>query len=77
MIFQQFENVEWVMDLASGKGQDLFRYGNYGFNHVLFAEIDKNALFELINRKHIFSNDRKTQGRLDIKTQQLDLNNSN
>ena len=60
-IFEQYSNTDWAMDMASGKGQDLFRYAknNIGKNGgVLFLEIDTVALMELISRKHDFSNDR-------------------
>lgn len=48
-------NSEWVFDLASGKGQDLFRYTNGNYQNILFCEIDRNAISELINRKHDFA----------------------
>ena len=41
-----------VIDMASGKGQDLARLVNLGFKKGLFIDNDKNALAELVNRKH-------------------------
>lgn len=41
----------YAIDLASGKGQDLNRYASNNFEHVLFVDIDKSALQELVNRK--------------------------
>ncbi len=55
-IFETFQETEWVMDLASGKGQDLFRYATNHMQNVLFLEIDDAALLELIQRKHDFGN---------------------
>lgn len=72
-IFQQFQGTETVMDMASGKGQDLFRYSDNSMKNVLFIEIDRNALAELIDRKHDFSND-KRQNTMHIMVQQMDLN---
>ena len=45
-------STDLVIDLASGKGQDLARLTNLGFKKGLFIDNDKNALSELVNRKH-------------------------
>lgn len=45
-------NTDMVIDMASGKGQDLARLVNLGFKKGLFIDNDKNALAELVNRKH-------------------------
>lgn len=50
--FKLFSGSDWILDMASGKGQDLFRYGKYKIKNALFLEIDKSAIQELINRKH-------------------------
>ena len=73
-IFAQFKGTVHVMDIASGKGQDLFRYASHEMKEVLFVEIDKTALMELISRKHDYSKDRKSRGSMHVMTQQLDLN---
>lgn len=71
-IFEQFKSTESVMDLASGKGQDLFRYGNASFSHATFLEIDGTALLELIQRKFDFAKD--SNGRpMSILLHQIDL----
>jgi SAM-dependent methyltransferase len=75
-IISQFSDVAWAMDMASGKGQDFFRYvknriGSDG--GVLFLEIDKTALMELNNRKWEFATDRSTNGRINVLTHQMDL----
>lgn len=74
-IFETFYGTEYVMDLASGKGQDLFRYAKYNMKHVLFIEKDKTALMELLNRKHIFATQPKNSNAMQILIQALDLNN--
>lgn len=48
-----------AIDLASGKGQDINRYTNSGFNHVLFIDSDKSALQELVSRKQTIKSSMK------------------
>lgn len=72
-ICDQFKDSNWLMDLASGKGQDLFRYSTANMKNVVFLEIDPVALQELIYRKHEFSNNRLMNS-MAIYTHQLDLN---
>ena len=45
-------NNNFIIDLASGKGQDLFRYINAGFNKGLFLEYDRVALATLMHRRY-------------------------
>lgn len=71
-IFEQFKGTDWVMDMASGKGQDLFRYAKCDMHNLLFLEIDNIALMELISRKHEFANSRDG-AQMHIITQQMDL----
>jgi len=72
-IFKSIMNSEWVMDLASGKGQDLFRYSEVRVKNIIFLEIDKMAIEELIARKHIYSNDSKYRNSMRILIQNVDL----
>jgi hypothetical protein len=78
-IFKQYRNLPWALDLASGKGQDLFRYAMNGIGKdggVLFLEIDKTAIQELINRKHEFSSERDQSKRhqaMKVFAHQMDL----
>lgn len=72
-IFDNYTNTPWVLDMASGKGQDLFRYSKYGFGGALFLDIDKVALMELINRKREFANSHDNKP-MQIFTQCMDLN---
>lgn len=77
-VFETFrnKNISWVMDMASGKGQDLTRYSKgVCKNGVLFLEIDKDALMELISRKHEFSQNYSSSP-MRIMIQQVDLNDS-
>ncbi len=67
-------NTDWIIDLASGKGQDLGRINNLGFKNGIFLDNDKNALMELINRKfNLKSNKHKN---MKIFTQEINLNSS-
>ena len=50
------KNIEWVIDLASGKGQDLFKYIEYNIKNILMVENDHMALMEIINRKYAHIN---------------------
>jgi len=45
-------DTNFIIDLAAGKGQDVARLSNLGFKTGLFIDNDKNALSELLNRKH-------------------------
>ena len=76
--FETFKGTSTVMDIASGKGQDLFRYANFnmGQTAMLFVEIDSTALMELTARKHDFANNKTIQNNMRIYTQNLDLNNN-
>ena len=75
-VIQKYANTDWCIDLASGKGQDLFRYIRSHYHNVLFIENDKLALAELLNRKYSFvnSHDAKFQkNKMQIYTLQADL----
>lgn len=62
----------WIVDLACGKGQDLFRIANLGFKNGLFVDVDTSALYELNERKRGLSN--KISMR--IHTKLIDLSNT-
>jgi len=61
---------KWIIDLAAGKGQDLARIINLGFENGLFIDIDSDALYELIERKYNIKNQKN---KMSIYTKQLDL----
>lgn len=48
----KYKNLDFVIDLAGGRGPDMFRMNDVGIKHGLFIDIDGNALSELITRKH-------------------------
>jgi SAM-dependent methyltransferase len=45
-------NANFVIDMASGKGQDLGRYFSTKIKNLLMLEIDQSALDELLTRKY-------------------------
>jgi SAM-dependent methyltransferase len=49
-----FKGSTWLIDLAAGKGQDMFRVSNANINNALFIDNDAQALSELVSRKHDF-----------------------
>ena len=51
LITKYAEGVNWIVDLASGRGADLKRYMDAGVKNAVFIDIDKLALGELIERK--------------------------
>jgi len=46
--------IEWIIDLAAGKGQDLARWQSLGMDNAIFVDIDAAALEELNSRKFSF-----------------------
>lgn len=56
-----------VMDIGSGNGQDLFRYINAGFEHLLVSDIDKVALLELMSRYYESISQNKVNNKTHIK----------
>lgn len=51
-LIKQLSGANYIIDLAAGKGQDLFTIHGMGVKNVLFADKDKEALVELNNRKY-------------------------
>ena len=72
-IFKKFRNTNWVMDLASGRGQDLFRYSTNNMRNIIFIELDRVALMELIVRKHSFAGDASFRNNMQVLIQNVDL----
>lgn len=52
---EQFRNKN-IIDLAAGKGQDLFTFHGIGASEILLIDQDKNALDEIDNRKKQLGN---------------------
>lgn len=46
---------KWIIDIGSGKGQDLKRYFNAKIENFIAIDNDKASLAELIRRKYIFA----------------------
>jgi mRNA capping family enzyme len=55
-LIKQLTNKNLVIDLASGKGQDLFTYNCFGIKNLLCLDIDVNALEELNRRRYLMNN---------------------
>ena len=47
-LISRYSNSEYVIDMASGKGQDLQKYVDAKINNLLMLEIDESAIDELI-----------------------------
>jgi SAM-dependent methyltransferase len=81
-LIKQLENKTWIVDLAAGRGSDLFTYNGFGVQNGLFVDIDQSALEELSNRawnmgntrSYVFSRAPKTN--IKIYTMQMDLQTS-
>lgn len=55
LLIKRYANTNYVIDMASGKGQDLKRYYDAGIKNLLMLEIDQSAIDEIITRKYEFS----------------------
>ncbi len=71
-LFEQFAGTDWVLDIASGKGQDIFRYAANKFKNAIFLEIDNTALLELTKRKF----DLRNTNPMRVLIHQMDLNDN-
>jgi SAM-dependent methyltransferase len=58
-------HAKWVVDLAAGKGQDLFRYLDAQVGHLVAVDSDRAALAELVRRKYSFARRERGAGRGD------------
>ena len=50
-LLSEYKGVNWLVDLAAGHGQDLFRISNERIKNALFIDSDVQALSDLITRK--------------------------
>jgi hypothetical protein len=50
------KNEQWVIDLCSGKGQDLVKYIHLNIKNVLFIDNNINNIDEIISRKYLYYN---------------------
>lgn len=53
-LLSKFGKSDWLVDLAAGRGQDMFRVSDAGIKNALFIDNDAQALSELVSRKHDF-----------------------
>lgn len=53
-LLEPFRGSNWLVDLAAGKGQDMFRVSDAMIKNALFIDSDAHALSELVSRKHDF-----------------------
>ncbi len=51
-LVKNYLNTPSIIDLMSGKGQDLARVINLGFNEITLVDRDIDALYELLQRKY-------------------------
>lgn len=51
-VMRQLEDSKEVIDLAGGKGQDLFTLHGLGIEHLLMVDIDKEAVSQINKRKY-------------------------
>lgn len=61
------DSIPYVVDLGSGRGQDINRYAHSKIEHVLFTDIDSLALTEITNRKATMD------GSIKVSTLEVDL----
>ena len=75
-VMSMISGFERVLDIASGRGADIFIYNGIGVKHVSFVEPDGSAFIELSKRVKML-NDRKFYTHTDMpkKNMQYDLTN--
>ena len=76
---KQLEDAEYVIDLASGKGQDLFVYHGYGVKNILFTDVDIEALNEInfrrynLGKKQFYVHGFRPNHNMSIRTKQMNI----
>jgi hypothetical protein len=80
-LFNNIRGATNAMDIGCGKGQDIFRYQNFGVAHLFGLEFDILALQELMDRKaqlyqQSMRNIKLHQTSIDIKVINVDMNDS-
>ncbi len=58
-LIRQLENSNFLIDLAAGKGQDLFTIHGFGIKNALFVDVSAEAIAELNKRKYDLGNKRQ------------------
>jgi|GEM_PF-6301214 len=81
-VIRQLQRSNWVIDLASGQGGDLFIYNSFQIGNLVVADKDKKALEELNRRKYELDNKEyyiyapKPKNNCSIYSQNMDLTNN-
>ena len=72
-LISQLRGANWIIDLCSGKGNDLFNYTNNSITNILFMDNDATALQELTDRTKVKN---KNMKKIDYRalTHVVDLN---
>lgn len=65
----------WVIDLCSGKGQDIFKYNNANVANVLFIDNNTNNLSEIVSRKYKLADNSANRNQMGVYIISTDLNN--
>lgn len=66
-------DINWVIDLASGKGQDLQKYINCNIKNILMTDNDQSALMEIVNRKFQYIYDTKITNNANVFIRHINL----
>jgi SAM-dependent methyltransferase len=75
LINKYVKEKKWVVDLACGKGQDIFKYINNRARNLLLIDINENNICAVIDRKFSYAyNHQYDKSKVGIYTQQMDLN---
>jgi hypothetical protein len=53
LLIARYSNSDYIIDIGSGKGQDIKKYSDAHISNLLMLEIDKDAIYELISKKNI------------------------
>lgn len=72
LLYEEFKNVNNVVDLDNG---DLLLYAYQYFNNVVFLCTDYIAVMDVISKKHLFSNNKKYRGNMNIVARHININN--
>ena len=62
-----------VVDFCSGNGQDLYKYMQNDCNQINLIELDRDAISNIVERKHTYLYDRRLTGKYKIHVDQIDL----
>jgi hypothetical protein len=73
IMYTQNYETQWVIDLAAGKGQDLFKYIDCKIQNILMIDNDLPALTEVINRKYGYIGNKSINTLSKIFIKQLNL----